>query len=223
MADEEQITLLASMFPDVPRDNLKRVFLKANRNVDAAVDLLLSGQEFAEPPKTVHSNELNTFVDDEDALLAQQLQEQFNLEEGNQRMDTSTFDSDEMLAMRLQNDWNTGSNFKFHSPSSAYYGNTDLDIDLKALDTAVISELLSQVKDQIIPVITEELSKVELPPIDEQVETGSTGTVGFGVKNLGMQSIDVERKNINLKFEGFKLDMKITGITATMKEFFMVL
>ncbi len=64
-------------------------------------------------------------------------------------------------------------------PNNNPYSNENVSFDLKELDDAVMNELLSQLKENIIPVIVEELSKVELPEISEEVDTGK---VSFGVK-----------------------------------------
>eukprot|EP00668_Euglena_longa_P029352 GGOE01036699.1.p1 GENE.GGOE01036699.1~~GGOE01036699.1.p1 ORF type:complete len:374 (+),score=108.41 GGOE01036699.1:68-1189(+) len=76
-----------------------------------------------------------------------------------------------------------------------------------------------QVKKTLIPLICQELSQLKMPPVTDEVPTGSSGTLSFGTGELGMAALSFRPEDTRIELHEDSLRVWISHISGRAKKF----
>lgn len=245
---EAQFATLQVMFEDVDAATIKKVLLEEKGDVERSIDSLLNLAVLETSTATSTPDDDAVMarlafqgtprVENSDEALARMLQEQFNTE-----------DDDEKLARKLQSEEsysartyyppahvagtypsNYQSNYNMTSSYPTSYSiagrNDDSEnegeIDLGSLlsNTENITEFKTAIKENILPMLSQQLKEVEIPEINETVDAGAKlGTIAFGVNKLKVASVEIPEDTINIEFDAsaHEIKLNITNISLSLE------
>ena len=151
--------------------------------------------------------------EEEDAKLARQLAENFS--------NSENFLSDADLARQLQDEWEFDSGPKsgqFHIPDVGSFNIEDL-LASGGISKDNLDSLLGQVKQSIIPIITEELKTLHLPATDESITVPKLGDIDFSLDDIKLRSIVIPPDDLHLTFENNIIRLIVNNIEAQLDTF----
>jgi len=195
---------------------------KNERNVEQAMECLLSGSLEMEEPVQVD----NLFQMDEDERLARELAQQFEQEVN------LYSDEDAAFAKQLQDsEWNPQST-KWEQPDDSDLQNDLLDGMMNSnfnlqdiLQSGLISQesmgsLLDQIKQSILPLIQQEVRQMSIPPLDETPSIPKIGRVNFQMpEGVQVDECDLNPDQIQISIEKNQIHCVVGGIHASLEKF----
>eukprot|EP01089_Gocevia_fonbrunei_P018910 TRINITY_DN6516_c0_g1_i4.p1 TRINITY_DN6516_c0_g1~~TRINITY_DN6516_c0_g1_i4.p1 ORF type:complete len:352 (-),score=98.20 TRINITY_DN6516_c0_g1_i4:13-1068(-) len=233
---EEKITLLKGMFGDFSDDTLRKV-LKDCNTVENAVDRLLTMDPHAPSTDTGNATEdtpKELTQEESDTLFAQKLM----LEEINKESTPVAVPlSDEEYAKKLQEELNGGSEderlarslqSQWSQPTYNNNGNNNAagleammaNFDISKLGKEELAEITSAIKEQMIPVLLQQLKGLEIPEVDETVEAGKKfGPIAFGLSGIKVEEVEIPKDKVTMELEGQQIELKIVEIKLDLQKF----
>lgn len=248
MADAD-VALLRDMFASVDLDVIKIVLAECGNNVERAIDALLQldpasgggggapapASKPAAPAKPApaapkapsYDQDFNPraapapaapkqpAVDDE--ALARALQAQLNAD-----------DADAELARKLAAEEQEEASSRYsqnayQAPVASqpkYRANMSIGDFLGAVTADDMEEMVDTIKEQMIPLIVEQMQQVNVPPINEEIDSPGLGSrLSFTVSGIALDHIEVPKDNVTCAIQNGGFKISIGNIAARVKKF----
>jgi len=128
---------------------------------------------------------------------------------------TNDTSGDELLAMELSRSFYSFSDGgETNKSTKATSG-----IQLESIDSVVLQELLSSIKEGVIPIMLQQLSNMTVPSINEQIEAGKLGTITVSLGETKVLDALVPQENIHINVDKTVIKIIVKEISAKLKQF----
>jgi len=233
---EDKVKALKLIFVDIEEEVIRIILNDVGGNSDRAVDNLLQMCMTDSPnkpeEKKVEKDEVEKTEkvekeltqEEKDILFAKQLQEQLNLTDG------SGEDADLEFARKLQAELNKPaypSYIPAYTPVHHHHQHLEEKFDssmsindfLTTVGQDDLKEIVDGIKEQMIPLVAQQLQKVSIPSINQEIDAPKLGPVSFGCDQIALSEVDVPSEKVTVTFEGTKIKITIADISASLKQF----
>jgi len=223
-----EVQALKGIFPDTEDGVLHNALRRSSNNVEAAVDLILSGEvtqgDEVQDDEAV-ARQLQQQIEQQekdnaatDELLARALAEEMSVDDAKE-MRASQNELDELLAQQL---------YAFHRESSppvprkdepAVIPVTKPEEELAVIDEEALVEITGHVKGDTVPGFEREFGELELAAINQKIDS-PFGWITCGVDKLSIDKVTVRPESVQVTLQpGNKIELQIDDISASVHEF----
>jgi len=213
---EEKVKTLKEMFVDLDEDVIRIILNDVGGNTDRAIDNLLKMcmTDTSPPPAEVKKEEKVLSQEEQDILFAKQLQEQLNT--------VDKEDTDLEFARKLQEELNRAPSYTYirhEEPEEKFDSTMPISDFLSTVSHDDLKDLVDGVKEQMIPLVVQQLQQVTIPPINQEIDAPKLGPVSFGCDQITLSEVELPSEKVVVNFEGAKIKVNITDISASLKQF----